>query len=264
MQNNVIGHIYETTDYSSFRSLCGNRFVDHSDMIVDSIKSVGLLIAPVIVNEKYEIIDGQNRFEAWKKLNLPIRYIIAPDYGINECIAMNSVSKNWHISDYVKCYADLGNPHYKYAYDACMKWGEQLNVTTILSIISGNLNFVPKKEIREGLFTVGEAGCEFYDGLLEYLCEFDTSNIKGTIGNLLKIIAYCYADPSVDNDRLLQRFKKNSYIIDSVVDTEEAARAVEKVYNHGTSLSNRVYIAANYQQWALQRSIFNANKNVGK
>ena len=57
MQNNVIGYIYETTDYSAFRSLCGNRFVDHSDMIVDSIKSVGLLMSPVTVNEKYEIID---------------------------------------------------------------------------------------------------------------------------------------------------------------------------------------------------------------
>ena len=60
----IIGHIYETTDYGKFKVLCGNRFVDHSDMIVESIKSVGLLNSPIIVNDKYEIIDGQNRFDA--------------------------------------------------------------------------------------------------------------------------------------------------------------------------------------------------------
>lgn len=257
----IIGHIYETTDYGKFKVLCGNRFVDHSDMIVESIKSVGLLNSPIIVNDKYEIIDGQNRFDACRKLNLPIRYIIEPDYGINECIAMNSVSKNWHIADYVKCYADLGNPHYKYASEACMKYGDKLNITTVLAIISGNISFVPKKEIRSGLFTVGERGCDFYDGLLDYLCKFDTSNIKGTSSNLLKILAFCYSEPSVDNGRLLQRFEKNRWLIESVVDTEQAARAVEKIYNHGALAAHHVCIAAIYQQWALQRDIVMAKTN---
>lgn len=74
---NIKGYIYETNEYGLFKNLSGNRFVDHSGKIAESMKERGLLLAPIIVNEKKEIIDGQNRFEACKKLNLPVYYVIA-------------------------------------------------------------------------------------------------------------------------------------------------------------------------------------------
>ena len=39
------------------------------------------LFTVIIVNENYEIIDGQHRFEVIKELNLPLRYIICEGYG---------------------------------------------------------------------------------------------------------------------------------------------------------------------------------------
>ena len=40
-----------------------------------------LLMCPIIVNENYEIIDGQHRYSASKELGLPIRYIVGEGYG---------------------------------------------------------------------------------------------------------------------------------------------------------------------------------------
>ena len=85
----IIGNILQTSEYEKFKVLGGNRRIDHSHKVAESIKNHGQLLAPITVNEKFEIIDGQNRFEAFKRLNLPVQYIVSEGYGINECVAMN-------------------------------------------------------------------------------------------------------------------------------------------------------------------------------
>ena len=71
----VIGHIYETTDYSKFKKLKGNRDPKTAKKIVNSINEVGYVLDPILINEKDEIIDGQNRFEAVMQLGLPVVYV---------------------------------------------------------------------------------------------------------------------------------------------------------------------------------------------
>ena len=56
--------IYETTDYDMFKQLLGNRDPRQEKAVIDSINKVGYLFDPILCNENYEIIDGQNRLEA--------------------------------------------------------------------------------------------------------------------------------------------------------------------------------------------------------
>ena len=43
--------------------------------MIDSIKTFGL-VNPIVVDQYKQIIDGQNRFECCKTLNIPIRYSV--------------------------------------------------------------------------------------------------------------------------------------------------------------------------------------------
>ena len=72
----IINQVMKTNDYTIFSQIKGNRFINksHLNRIKQSIKEEYLEV-PIIVNEKYEIIDGPHRFEAVKELKKPIYFI---------------------------------------------------------------------------------------------------------------------------------------------------------------------------------------------
>lgn len=99
--------VFFTTEYTKFKSLIGNRDLDqlHLKRLVESFREQ-YLFSPIIVNDKFQIIDGQHRFEAAKELSLPVYYIVAPGYGIKEVQILNTNSSNWDFYDYLKMYTD--------------------------------------------------------------------------------------------------------------------------------------------------------------
>lgn len=105
--------VKSTTDYHLFSFISGNRKlnVPHLKRLENSI-SKRYLFSPIIVNEYYQIIDGQNRFTVCQKLGLPIYYVIAPGYGLEEVQILNTNSSNWKKVDYLNAYCDLKYPEY--------------------------------------------------------------------------------------------------------------------------------------------------------
>lgn len=91
----VVGQVCQTNDYSLFKTLKGNRSINQAHLyrLTKSIKEKYLL-SPIVVNEHFEIIDGQHRFNAAKANNLPINYMIAVGYGLNEVQILNTNSSN--------------------------------------------------------------------------------------------------------------------------------------------------------------------------
>ena len=85
----VVNQVNQTTDYSKFKTLKGNRSVNklHVKRLQKSFKQ-SYLLSPIIVNQNYEIIDGQHRFNAAKAENLPVNFILCNDYGLNEDILL--------------------------------------------------------------------------------------------------------------------------------------------------------------------------------
>ena len=106
--------VYVTDDYSIFNQLNGNRKVmpRHVNEIVNSIKKNGYYPVPILVDDDYNVIDGQHRLEALKQLNLPV-YYVKNGFIDNDCIELNASSKNWNVIDYVKFYASKGLKDYQ-------------------------------------------------------------------------------------------------------------------------------------------------------
>ena len=106
--------IQTTTNYDLFTSFGGNRTMNlqHVNKIRQSM-SQNYLFTIIIVNEKFEIIDGQHRFEVIKELGLPLNYVICNGYGLNEIHTLNQNAKNWTAEDYMNGYSDMGKSDYK-------------------------------------------------------------------------------------------------------------------------------------------------------
>lgn len=109
----VIGLILSTRDYYLFKEIKGNRGKKpaHIRRLIQAFKEI-FLICPILVNEKFEIIDGQHRYEAAKATGMPIIYYIVKGYGLTEVKVLNSNSSDWKKREFLESQCQLGNKHY--------------------------------------------------------------------------------------------------------------------------------------------------------
>jgi hypothetical protein len=150
--------VYTTKDYSLFKTLNGNRDVNqiHLSRLKESMKE-NHLITIIMVNENYEIIDGQHRFLISQEYKLPIYYIICKNYGLKEVQILNANMKNWTIVDYVNGYCDLGYKDYIIYREYVDHYGFQSQVAILLLTnehISGSNIENAASRFKQGLFKV--------------------------------------------------------------------------------------------------------------
>jgi len=105
--------VIETRDYSMFKHITGNR-----DLVESNIQAIANQILhrgqqqPIIINERNEIIDGQHRLEACKRLRIAVKYIKQHGANLEDVISTNIVGKKWTATDYINRFAAEGNEDY--------------------------------------------------------------------------------------------------------------------------------------------------------
>ncbi len=146
-------NIYSSSNYKMFRFLEFNRDIDikHVRSLMESMKRNGILSYPLMILTDcvdgiptYWIIDGQHRFEAMKRLGIPIWFTLYQKqssqpitlYDLVRLVAdVNNTSKAWGILQYLKAWKSLKVREY-------VKLDEQhqltgLPVTLLLQAYSG-------------------------------------------------------------------------------------------------------------------------------
>lgn len=111
-----VSEIQKTTDYYKFSFLEGNRDLCEKSInkLMRSIDEEDLTrINPIVVNSDFEIIDGQHRFEALKRLNKPVYYFVLENAGIETVHRLNLYQRNWTTLDFIKCFAAIGKKDYR-------------------------------------------------------------------------------------------------------------------------------------------------------
>ena len=145
-----------TTDYDRFKFRPDNRkqiSQAHVDSLTRSLDQKNLLpIRPIIVNEEMEIIDGQHRFLAAKKLGLPISYEVMKDFDEADIIKMN-FSKSWNNEDYLNFYCKQGKPEYLKLRAFIRKYNISVIVATT---ILGGKQKVSFSSFKKGEFVFNE------------------------------------------------------------------------------------------------------------
>lgn len=121
----ILTPIYTTTNYSMFGHIGGNRNLDNSNLnkIKQSVSKKHIKTNAVIcildvedVKEPLKIVDGQHRFEACKNLKIPVSYVIDGSLTmasiLNDITLLNTASKEWDVSDFMRSEAQKGNQNY--------------------------------------------------------------------------------------------------------------------------------------------------------
>ena len=232
--------IYQTEDYSSFKRIQGNRTINKAQVqkLYDSLgEHTEILSAiPIIVNDKMEIIDGQHRFEALKKLELPVQYIQVDGLGLSDVQILNSRTKIWSPVDYAKSFWEMGNQNYKVYLDFKSKY--HLGHTTLISYLSANggKTYYGTKShntvqgFRSGKFQVGDVAkaeklCSQLVEFGQYWPKFETKSFT------LAFKKICF-QPEYDQKRMLSKVQLFGSMLKHTSYPEEYMRQLEKIYNH--------------------------------
>ena len=164
--------IKQTKQYQIFKKMTGQRSVSRGqiDAVKESIKQDNQLnLHPIIVNNKFQVIDGQTRLIAAEELGLEIYYIQSQDVKDSHFVAGNVNQRKLDIKDYINFYAvNEKKPAY-------MKLGKLLNVSklsakSLLALMLGEFGNIVLEKLRTGLFTTDEY--ELNDKVLEYYLNF--------------------------------------------------------------------------------------------
>lgn len=243
----ITGNTYRTSDYSIFKRLEGNRAVlqIRVNRILKSINTYGYIYNPIVVNEKYEVIDGQGRLEACIHLNKPIDFVISPGAGLKECVALNASGTLWTIPDYIDSYCELGIPDY-IRLKCLLRDFPDIGSRTILSLAAGRSG-CPNDDIKAGKFHLSaeQADCVRGDLVFVSRCMPFLNKIPG--GPRYYPYALAFAKHcGVPMDRLLLVVSRN--MLDSVNDTRVALDKLSELYNWKLQPDKRIYLRTLYDQ----------------
>lgn len=223
--------VQQTKDYSLFKSIKGNRDINrlHYNRLKKSIQN-NYLFTIIIVNEKFEIIDGQHRFEAIKKLGLPLYYIVCTGYGVNEVQILNQNSKNWSIVDFMNGYCDKGIQDYilyrnfvnKY------KFGHLETMAMLRGMISSGSGV--GIDFKNGNFktTHYEQACKLADLICSVKQYYKGYNRRFFIFALLKL----FKNENFSFDEFIHKLQMQPYSLVDCVSVDQYIMLIEEIYNY--------------------------------
>lgn len=237
-----------TEDLNIFTFLKGNRPPNpqHIKRLAASIKRYGMLINPILVNERYEIIDGQHRYLAAKETNAPIYYIIVSGYALEQVHTLNLNQKNWTAKDFLNGYADMGLKDYIILRDFWHKhkWMTLVNAIALCSNVTFGFDYTRAKKINkngriatrskdfnEGTWTIGDVN----------LAQLNASKIKAIepffpdgyneglfIGTMLTL----FKNENFNYDNFMQKLKLQRVALTKCASREQYKLLIEDIYNY--------------------------------
>jgi hypothetical protein len=221
--------VYTTKDYSLFKTIDGNRNINllHLNRLLKSMKEVYLFTC-IIVNEFYQIIDGQHRFECCKELKLPLNYVMMKGYGLREVQILNQNSKTWNADDFLEGYCKLGYEHYieylkfktkfEFGHNECMLLlGGSDNGHNIKEFYAGNFKIKDYNLAHDKAQKICMIG-RYYDG-------YKRSSFVRTMNNIL-------AKPQFDFTQFMQKLKIQPLALQDCNSIDQYKLLIEEIYNY--------------------------------
>jgi hypothetical protein len=232
----LLGDVVKTKNYSIFKKIKGNRplWNYHLVKLTNSILKNNLLANnPIIVNDNYEVIDGQHRLEVAKNNNLEIYYTVVPGASIQDVQQLNANLKPWTIPDYLHSYVELGLQDYIILEDYARETG--LSIPTATYPLAGRdyrrARAGSRSRFRAGEYKVQDLKfAEAFAALWKEIRQFTDARVERDPQLVLAILALMLKE--VDFTRLIKNFEKSQWKIERQVNTRNYLRFLEDVYNY--------------------------------
>jgi hypothetical protein len=236
--------IETTTDYAQFNTMDANREVNrgHVETLKRAIEEIGDLTAsqPILVNENFEIIDGQHRFTACSELGLPIHYTKVEGLGVSDARRLNIVHRGWEALDYAKSYAAQGDPNYVRFMQLVEDYGDALAYTTLVRFVFTLGTNSPFKKFRNGELAFDEQDDLVTRSKIEQYIElcgaFGVKSVRGLVMGFITVSK----NPDYDHKRMVKSAGHAQHLFRKYSNVDDNLRMLEDVYNYNKQEANRV------------------------
>ena len=229
-------------DLGIFKLLKGNRPPNphHVKRLASSIEKFGMLANPILVNEDYEIIDGQHRYLAAKETGSPVYYIIAEGYALEQVHALNMNQKNWTAIEFLNGYADMGIEDYVIL-KKFLKRHSWLRVNDAVAICSN----VTSSHINEANYTNNINSTRlFKEGTWKardmVLAEINANKIKSIepyfdaydTSAFIQTMLWMFKHSNYNHDTFLQKLKLQPSALVRCASRSQYKILIEEIYNY--------------------------------
>lgn len=174
--------VQKTKNYAQFKYLLGNRPIDryHLRKLRESIENNNHLnLHPIIVNQDFEIIDGQHRFEVARDLGLDVYFIKSDIIKDEHLIDCNVNQKSFEVENFIEFFAiKEKNPEY-IQLKAILK-SSGLKPKALLTLVLGTANPHVLGFIKTGKFKFPESQdhTQIMDSYMDFLEYVKDKRIK--------------------------------------------------------------------------------------
>lgn len=238
--------VQQTQDYEQFTFLNANRDQNrgHIESLKRAFEEVGNLtkVQPILVNDRYQIIDGQHRFIACKELGLPIFFTVVSGLGVREARSMNILHRPWRTEDYAKSYAETGDQNYTKYLELKEDYGlsHSIILAYVFDVSTGNAggNSAAFRTFREGNLVIeDEVGVRARLDKLAELGEFtNLVNHRSFALAMLKIMN----GENYNQRRMVNKVRiAGERLLKKYAIVEDNLRMLEEIYNYGQAEANR-------------------------
>lgn len=149
--------VLRTKDYEMFKKSSANRDINEFNVkqLMKSISVKNLLDErPILVDKEMRVMDGQNRLEAARRLNIEIAYSVCENIMDEDIILLNANQKNWQLTDYLNYYVKKSNTQYVTLNDFLEK--NKLSIMQMRALMNEGEKFSDK--FKKGEFTFPKNG----------------------------------------------------------------------------------------------------------
>jgi hypothetical protein len=233
----------KTYDYDAFTRIPGNRPVSEIKVrrLMRSFKE-RYLGAEIIINSKNQIIDGQHRLEAAKRLGLPVWKHRVNGEGINEVQRRNNNNDVWRNRDFLHSYCELNVEPYVRLREF-MKHYPEFGLATAMVILSDNLRpdrdtkeyeingerGGKSKPFREGQFTIPDLGLAYENAgkIMQYKKFYKGFKRMVFVQTLISL----FKNKKFDNDTMLKKLELQPTSLVNCPSMEQYKLLLEGIYN---------------------------------
>jgi len=145
-----------TKDYSIFQYFDRNRLVNknHVEFLRKDMNINGQL-ERVIVNEHWQVIDGQHRIEARQKDKKSVDFRVQKGGSIQHVTAINNTGKGWSNVNWQRNYSHEDHPNYKaYIQYTEFKKTHGFTETVCMALLSEDFHDYGRKAFKAGTFKI--------------------------------------------------------------------------------------------------------------
>ena len=230
-----------SNDYSKFKFVSGNRPVDdrHVNKLVNSMKQ-HFIPTPIIVNSKNEIVDGQHRYLACKKLGLDV-YYYKNDIKLDGLRTINQNMKSWTLDDFLESYYALEFKKDKvgpYTIFKHFKKTTKFPNAICLMMLTG-VRARPTDDFKQGNFEIPSGQYEIAQKQAKMIIEIGMYYPGYKRRSFIVAMLILFDDPEFKFRKFIKKLNFNRSKLFHCTNTNDYLDAIEKLYNWGNKIKLR-------------------------